>query len=107
MAALLIHMLPPVSPRLEIFLPRSAPQPPVHRALLSATLPSAFSDHAHEQTELEKELYMAQDAVFELKRRSEQLEDDNLRLERALQTSHKSMNVHHVADSSRQAELEE
>ena len=28
---------------------------------------------------------MAQDAVFELKRRSAQLEDDNLRLEKALQ----------------------
>ena len=49
---------------------------------------------------------MAQDAVFELKRRSAQLEDDNLRLERALQTSH-SVDVHHLADSSKQAELEE
>lgn len=57
-------------------------------------------------SELEKELYMAQDAVFELKQRSAQLEDDNLRLEKALQNAHTSQNGHAVVSSSKQAELE-
>jgi chromosome segregation ATPase len=38
-------------------------------------------------SELEKELFIAQDAVFELKRRNQELHDDNQRLEKALQSA--------------------
>ena len=57
-------------------------------------------------TELEKELYMAQDAVFELKRRSAQLEDDNLHLEKALQNAQMSLSGSSQINTSKQAELE-
>jgi hypothetical protein len=56
---------------------------------------------------LEKELYMAQDAVFQLKRRCEQLDDDNLRLEKALQSKPKELTLGRaLASNNEQAELE-
>ena len=49
---------------------------------------------------------MAQDAVFNLQKRSVQLEDDNLRLEKALQKAQSSQNGHSIVSSSKQADLE-
>jgi len=49
---------------------------------------------------------MAQDAVFDLKQRSAQLEDDNIRLEKALQNAQSLQNGHPVVSSSKQADLE-
>jgi len=48
-------------------------------------------------------LYMAQDAVFDLKQRSAQLEDDNVRPEKALQNAQSLQNGHPAVSSSRQA----
>ena len=56
-------------------------------------------------SDLEKELYTAQDAVFELKQRSAQQEDDNQRLEKALQNA-QSTNSASTFKSSKEAELE-
>jgi hypothetical protein len=50
---------------------------------------------------------MAQDAVFQLKRRCEQLDDDNLRLEKALQSKPKELTLGRaLASNNEQAELE-
>lgn len=50
---------------------------------------------------------MAQDAVFQLKRRCEQLDDDNLRLEKALQSMPKEPTLGRALTSNNeQAELE-
>ena len=63
-------------------------------------------------SDLEKELYTAQDAVFELKQRSAQQEDDNQRLEKALQNAQKALqnaqstNSASTFKSSKEAELE-
>lgn len=50
---------------------------------------------------------MAQDAVFQLKRRCEQLDDDNLRLEKALQAMPKEVSLgQSLSSNTKQAELE-
>ena len=49
---------------------------------------------------------MAQDAVFQLKRRCEQLDDDNLRLEKALQAMPKGGQVPSVKEVSLGRSLE-
>ena len=60
--------------------------------------------------QLEKELYLAQEAVVELKRRYEELQEDNQRLERAFQTAQDSAHdgTHGRSESGKKvAELEQ